>query len=806
MKQFIFIILSLVANYITSYAQKMPRDYRREGMADTSFHVIEQSNRLLINKDAGVWTELNPKIPRVDYISIYFTCPDTGWCVGAYGAIIKTTNGGKTWEAKNSNTNLHLFCIQSYDGVTLIAAGKGGIILRSSNAGDSWEPVVSNATKDIWSIQMTSKDVGWICGLGATLLKTTDGGLTWQNKNINIMTDYWSLKFKGKNGFISCGNGKVLRTKDSGLTWQEKSTGTSNYLYTLYAFDSLRIMAGGFGGVVVKSTDGGDTFALNNLYMGNDIYSLAFANDSLGYSTEIVGMNYHRTTDFGNTWQFLYNYDMGEYSSYFINGSVGYNCGVELRINKTLDKGYSWNSQIFKENFKDIYFINNKKGFLAGKQLYNTNDGGLTWDTVNITSAINKILFLDSSVGFYGYTRIFKTTDGGSNWGQCNMHNLTDSTGIINSFYFQDNSIGWAVTSRGSVYKTNNNGLDWYKVYEAQIYNSFGSVFFLDSLKGWIVGSNFCSLKTTNGGYLWIKDDILSSLGTNNDIYFKDSLNGWMVGETDLKSTTDGGTTWNSVNNVDVSQGRMQWKNKNIGYVFGGKFYKTTNGGASWILDSQQNDILSFHSPELGVGFGAGTLGLVKSYNDPDITPVELKSFFAWQNDNSVTLKWSTATEKNNYGFEVERKDKTNNYKSIAFVKGKGTSSELNNYSYSDNNLIQNIYSYRIKQIDYDGNYQYYYLADEVNLGYKLKYSLEQNYPNPFNPSTTIRYSVPNQGLVVLKLYDILGKEKAVFVNERKESGNYSYEFKNNNLSSGVYFYTIKVNEFVQTRKMVILK
>ncbi|MDP4115343.1 MAG: T9SS type A sorting domain-containing protein, partial [Bacteroidota bacterium] len=207
---------------------------------------------------------------------------------------------------------------------------------------------------------------------------------------------------------------------------------------------------------------------------------------------------------------------------------------------------------------------------------------------------------------------------------------------------------------------------------------------------------------------------------------------------------------------------------------------------------------------------GGYILNDITNYNeilvDSITVPVELTSFASTISKNSVTIKWATATEKNNYGFEIERKDLKTEFKRIGFIKGKGTTTEVNNYSYSDNNLAPNAYNYRIKQIDYDGNYKYYYLANEVNLQYTLTYSLAQNYPNPFNPGTTIKYAIAKAGVVTLKLYDILGKEKAVLVNERKEPGNYVYAFKNNNLSSGIYFYTLKVNDYAQTKKMIILK
>jgi hypothetical protein len=195
------------------------------------------------------------------------------------------------------------------------------------------------------------------------------------------------------------------------------------------------------------------------------------------------------------------------------------------------------------------------------------------------------------------------------------------------------------------------------------------------------------------------------------------------------------------------------------------------------------------------------------------IVPVELLSFTASVKSNSVALYWSTASETNNRGFEIQRAadDGNNNFewKTIGFVDGKGTISEKSNYSFSDGNPLFGTSYYRLKQIDFDGTYRIFD-AEVVEFGQVKEYSLEQNYPNPFNPSTIINYSIPVSGFVNLTVYNMLGSKVAVLVNENQEAGKHSVEFSTdkgeNKLGSGVYVYTLKAGDFTQTRKMVVIK
>ncbi|MBL1153401.1 MAG: T9SS type A sorting domain-containing protein [Ignavibacteriota bacterium] len=193
-----------------------------------------------------------------------------------------------------------------------------------------------------------------------------------------------------------------------------------------------------------------------------------------------------------------------------------------------------------------------------------------------------------------------------------------------------------------------------------------------------------------------------------------------------------------------------------------------------------------------------------------EIIPVELSSFTATVKEDNIQLYWTTATETNNLGFEIEKinPSKSENiydWEKIGFVPGCGTSTKPKSYSFVDKDITPGKHKYRLKQIDLDGSYEYSDII-EAEVMQKLNYTLKQNYPNPFNPSTLIGYQLPVTSKVTLKVYDILGNEIATLVNEEKPAGNYNVIFDASKLSSGVYFYTLKTGEFSKTNKMILAK
>ncbi len=187
------------------------------------------------------------------------------------------------------------------------------------------------------------------------------------------------------------------------------------------------------------------------------------------------------------------------------------------------------------------------------------------------------------------------------------------------------------------------------------------------------------------------------------------------------------------------------------------------------------------------------------------VLPVELSSFTAKVIDQKVRLDWTTKTEVNNFGFDIERKSENSTWKKIDFVEGNGNSNSPKEYSFTDENPSGGKkLSYRLKQVDTEGKFEY---SNEVEVEINpVEFVLYQNYPNPFNPTTKIKFQLYKQSNVSIKVYDILGAEVMDLVNARKEPGIFEVEFNGQNLSSGNYIYRLQAGDFVETRKMLLLK
>jgi hypothetical protein len=192
------------------------------------------------------------------------------------------------------------------------------------------------------------------------------------------------------------------------------------------------------------------------------------------------------------------------------------------------------------------------------------------------------------------------------------------------------------------------------------------------------------------------------------------------------------------------------------------------------------------------------------------IVPVELTSFTASVSGRDVNLHWETATEINNSGFSIERKSANSEYLEIGFVPGFGTTTEPKSYSFNDFGLNSGKYTYRLKQVDFDGTFTYSNEV-EVEVNAPAEFSLDQNYPNPFNPSTKISFSLAVDSKVSLKIFDVLGQEVASLINQDLTAGVHNYDFNAAGINSGVYFYRIDATglngaKFVDTKKMILVK
>jgi len=190
--------------------------------------------------------------------------------------------------------------------------------------------------------------------------------------------------------------------------------------------------------------------------------------------------------------------------------------------------------------------------------------------------------------------------------------------------------------------------------------------------------------------------------------------------------------------------------------------------------------------------------------------PVELASFTASVADREVVLHWTTASETNNFGFDIERSEKENEFQKIGFVEGNGTTTIAQKYSFVDENLVPGTYSYRLKQIDFNGAFEYSGML-EVAINVPKEFALEQNYPNPFNPQTTIAYELPVATYVVLKIYNVLGEEVKTIVDAEQSPGSKSVVWDGTDnlggrVGSGIYFYRLTAGDFSRTLKLMLMR
>lgn len=220
---------------------------------------------------------------------------------------------------------------------------------------------------------------------------------------------------------------------------------------------------------------------------------------------------------------------------------------------------------------------------------------------------------------------------------------------------------------------------------------------------------------------------------------------------------------------------------------------------------------LTFNYNKASIFFNFGVTGATageRTYYFDDMAfgitpvPVELTSFTASVTESGVVLNWSTATEVNNRGFEIE-KSENGNWNAIGFVEGNGTVTSTRNYTYTDV-TAPGKYSYRLKQIDFDGSFTY---SNAVEAEFMpSEFSLGQNYPNPFNPETKISFTLPVQENVTIKVFDLTGKEVKTLVNGKMEAGKHSVTLNAEGLSSGVYFYQMTAGSFTSVKKLSVLK
>jgi len=326
----------------------------------------------------------------------------------------------------------------------------------------------------------------------------------------------------------------------------------------------------------------------------------------------------------------------------------------------------------------------------------------------------------------------------------------------------------------------------------------------------------FIAKYNNSGDYTWAY-----GVGGSDKVYgyniLSDGTNVWISGN--YKGTSNFGTdqtiNLTSAGNYDIWFAKYEASNCNTQWAksVGGSDIDQQQYGNSLALGSLHltgyfNSTDADFDPNGGTTTlaSAGSYDVVNAkYTEDGALPVELTTFSANVNGNNVNLSWETATEVNNYGFNIERKTETRGWNKVDFVEGHGNSNSVKHYSFTDNVSLSGKYFYRLKQIDINGTFEYSNII-EVNIGVPNKFEVAQNYPNPFNPTTTISFSIPKKQSVKVIIYNSLGEIVQTLINKNLEAGIHTYNFDADNLGSGIYYYKVVAGNNIQIRKMMLLK
>ncbi len=465
-----------------------------------------------------------------------------------------------------------------------------------------------------------------------------------------------------------------------------------------------------------------------------------------------------KTTDGGTTWvpvtspnagSTMYTIDAFDATTAWVTGTVG--GSADVSIWKTTDGGTSWVSQ-----------YNNPTGFGDGLRMFDANNGVYYGDPDPVTSSNWEIL---------------TTTNGGTNWNRVPAGNyppadsVAGEVGVACNLFTLGNTVWFSsYTAAGTtdfVYKSDNNGLNWTRSSFPGILGGSSFISFKDPLNGLIVCLDNTIAMTDNGGSTWTTSS-LAGVGFRSIVNVPTYSAYVTVGSSGVSNyTKDNGATW-----IPLTTGTTQTL-----------YWVATTGNYCWAVGN------------------AGTILKL----DGVVLPVELTSFTAISQNQQVSLNWKTATEINNNGFEIQRSVANSEFVTVGFVKGFGTTTEQKEYSFVDKNLQDGVYSYRLKQIDYNGSFEYSN-AIEVDVRSLDNYSLYQNYPNPFNPTTKIGYVLSAKTNVKVVVMNAIGEQIAVLVNQTQEQGYHQLDFNAANLPSGIYFYSLQTENYSETKKMLLMK
>lgn len=711
-------------------------------------------------------------------------------------SFVEYCEGQWIWQNITPQSNpIGTFCLTGEN--SLIACGYPNTIIKSTNGGSSWVNL-SNYTNNGYFYKYSyflNENTGWIetdgSSPGVRIFKTTDGGKSWLLAGINDDFSVRLMEFVNDTTGYSFRGGRVIKTTNGGTNWNTTNFPSNNIQWTGLDFADVNTgWAAGYltfpypsANYIAKTTNGGLNWTTYEPgYFGSGlIKNIKFVNSQTGWYSGDSGF-VRKTTNGGINWfnQSLVQNKVSD-KLCFYDDQNGWIMALspDSLIFRTTNGGQDWistNIPIYGFH-SGLKFVNQNTGYIFGgknsRQIIKTTNGGQDWFFLSsgIFKEISAVHFSDATYGWAvgGGFNYLKTTNGGDNW------NLEDIPGeyFLNDVYFKDQQTGWMLTTN-KILKTINSGLNWITLYDtAQTGSTLGKSFYIKNENEIFVPRGYSIFKSTNGGTSWFHQYINNGSFWISEINFFSESNGWLISNLDFSSkvfkTTNGGQTWVENFNAATKIVEVYFLNTNTGWLtairdditsFRNMIYKTTNGGTNWI---------SYDLSETGnTLFG-------KMYFENENTGIVIGGKYLNKTTNGG-INWSS------YCILTE------GFTSMCFLNPNtgwlcGTEGSILKTTTGSSVWIKR----SITQIPKD-------------------FKLEQNYPNPFNPSTVINYKLSTASDVVIKIYDLRGRELETLVNGRMQAGTYSITFNGAGLSSGVYFYRMTANGFSETKKMHLIK
>ncbi len=826
------------------------------------------SGSILKTEDGGnTWIPQNTGI-RPLLFAVHFIDENTGWVAGYRGMVMKTTDGGNSWIKQETNVSADLTDIYFVNENLGWAIGGKNTLLNTTDGGTTWQrhslPVTNITLSTFFFID--DKE-GWAAGNAGLILHTIDGGENWRVQSSDQMHFLNAIQFLDSENGFACGNyGGFYRTSNGGENWDIDTTDEQHHV-DMHFFDTSNGILLEATNKILRTTDGGATWIPESFSFttsdGSKINSqfrgLFFENNSLGFIFSNGPLL--KSTDGGATWNYsCFHKDL-------INNKIihAFDANTALLggyrgIYKTTDGGYTWEQKVSRNSFYNefnSFSFEGGTGYAVGfhYKIFHTTDNGDTWtyDSSDYYNGFTDVKHIDGTTYVSGNFGLILKSTGNGQWTKLDPGTEAN----ILSIDFVNSMVGWAVGSQGTIIKTIDGGNSWapqtFDIPGIYPQSSLKKVYFINENVGWILGLPYFELLyTEDGGTTWTLRKTGGYYGINElfDIQFINDQTGWLSGQGDLWKTNDGGISWerqmlpfyDKVESVSFLTPDNGWAITGLGV------FTTSQGGSYFTLGEQTKRFAkNFDTGDLtsddwdldSSNQATWQLGNLSGKNFSSIYSGNVNSAIISPSANEqdellmspyIDLQTGETVVEFYIGYDPAYLDSASVEMHLnsghgfypfwkAYDDGQGwvwRRVQISLAEYSDYTGLRLAWSYKGAnggEVAIDGIKLYAANSivtdadDETDQMLPEQYSLEQNYPNPFNPTTTIAFSLPEQTAVSLSVYNILGEKVAELLNnEIYSAGAHRINFNGANLASGVYLYRIKTDNFILSKKMLLIK